>query len=622
MKRPPSLIFCLTLLVAPSACATKGQLMEFADEIDPDADGANNAIDCAPDDPDVQWVIWFLDQDGDGHGDPDSAVEACAAPTDGRAWVRVGDDCNDLNARVFEALTGFPDDDHDGFGRGLALLTQCDGGPDLAHESGDCDDADPDVFPGAPAVCGNGRDDDCDALPDCEAPGAELSATDADVRWSGDGEEALGATLTLPGDVNGDGVDDVVVGAPDDRGAAYVILGPFDGDLDIRDAAAHLVGDDGSAAGSALSGAGDVDGDGYDDFLVGAPGGAGGTAVLVYGPIRAVASEGGEADLSTASLDMVELRLEVDDDAEAGAALAAPGDLRGNDGQAELVVAAPGAGAVYVVRGPVDNDVSLGDDDSVQTISGATTLDLGRAVAAIGDLDGDGRAELAVGAPGYNSSMWGSFRGELGVGAAYVYFESGDLGVDDADVILYGDEVGAKFGATLADAGDMDGDGLGDLMVAAPFAASQAGEAWLFTGAVLAEGGAPGLGEAAASFYGSERWEVAGQFMLGGADVDFDGQPDLLLGSPKANWGAESSLGAVGLWYGPISGRHGTENADTRVMGEPPDEDGFPLFGWSIAFSGAGDLFVGSPGVGADEASTDGTFAFGDGATVAFHLGW
>ena len=501
MKRSMTLISLL--LATLTGCPTAAQLDEHYEEIDSDLDGVINSVDCAPTAPSAPGASgrsWFLDGDGDGHGDPSSRVDACDPPADGADWVLSGDDCNDADADVFETVTGFRDQDGDGFGRGFFLVTLCDQGDRLAELPGDCEDEDPSVYPGAEAVCGNGLDDDCDGLADCDPPEGQQSAADADALWSGEGEQALGATVAVPGDVDGDGFEDVVVGAPDGRGAAYVIMGPFDGAGDMdRAASARLVGSEGSAAGSALAGAGDVDGDGYDDFLVGAPGGLGGLAVLVYGPMRAVAEAGDEAELSTVSMDMVELRLNVDDAMEAGAALAAPGDLRGNDGVSDLVVAAPGAGAIYVVRGPVNSDVSLGDDGGVQVISGPTTLDLGRGLSTVGDLDGDGRAELAVGAPGYNDSMMGSFRGEEGAGAVYLFFETGNLVVDDADCVIYGEEDEARFGSVLADGGDIDGDGLGDLGVAAPEADGSSGTVWLFSGALLGSEAAPGLEEAEAS---------------------------------------------------------------------------------------------------------------------------
>ena len=269
----------------------------------------------------------------------------------------------------------------------------------------------------------------------------------------------------------------------------------------------------------------------------------------------------------------------------------------------------------------VDSDVSLGDDGGVQVLSGATNLDLGRGLTAVGDLDGDGRAELAVGAPGYNDSFMGAFWHHEGVGAVYVFFETGNQDVDDADCVILGEEDGADFGASMADAGDIDGDGLGDLMIGAPGAEDEAGAAWLFTGAMLVENLAPTEDDAEASFYGADRREWAGTAMLGGIDLDHDGGEDLLIGSPNATWTGPLGSGGLGIWYGPISGRHNTKNADAVIVGEGQETSAPTLLGASLAVTSPGDLIVGAPGIGAtwagDEAAT-----YGDGAVYAFHLGW
>ena len=137
---------------------------------------------------------WFLDQDGDGFGDANSARLGCARPLTvpaGNAnarWVETGGDCNDADPLVFpdaaELCDGvdndcdgeiddghplialWPDRDNDGFGdRDAPAQNRCAAVPGLATQAGDCNDSDASVHPGAPELC-NGRDDDCDGLID------------------------------------------------------------------------------------------------------------------------------------------------------------------------------------------------------------------------------------------------------------------------------------------------------------------------------------------------------------------------------------------------------------------------------------------------------------------------
>ncbi len=616
-----SLIVPLTLTLAP-ACATEDDYVAYYATLDGDGDGATLVIDCEPDNDEVYDHEWYEDLDGDGHGDPDTRVDTCDAPETGGPWVSTGDDCNDADPDVHQTSTGYRDGDQDGFGASMLMVTLCDDGETLAARTGDCDEGDPDVNPAMEPVCGNGKDDDCDGVSDCDPADGELDSAGADAQYQGEGEEALGASLAAA-DIDGDGFDDVIVGAPDDMGSAYVVAGPFSGELDVdEEASVRLTGLEGSAAGSALSGLGDIDGDGYDDVLVGAPGGDDAMAVLVYGPVRAVEDAGDEPELSTVSRDMVELGLTVTGGYEVGAALAAPGDLLGADGEADVVVTAPGSSSVYVVRGPMTTDVSLNLDSDVARIDGASSLDLGTSVATIQDLDGDGRAELAVGAPGYTDSFMGGFHPAAGKGAVYIYFEAGNLDVEDADCVILGEESAGRLGDALADAGDIDGDGLGDLLIGAPKVEDEAGAAWLFTGEVLRERAAPELDDREAYFYGADSEELAGQFMLGRVDLDQDGNQDLLIGSPKASWGGGENAGGVGIWYGPLSGRHNTENADAVVLGEDQGLGAPSLFGWSMVATQTNDLIIGAPGVGAEVADEGGDVRFGDGVTYVFHLGW
>ncbi|MCB9744554.1 MAG: FG-GAP repeat protein [Alphaproteobacteria bacterium] len=212
--------------------------------------------------------------------------------------------------------------------------------------------------------------------------------------WSVDGDA----------DINGDGLMDILVGAPGatpsslaDSGAAYVVLGPVDGRRTLGDADATLQGAfTEEFAGEAVAMAGDVNGDGYVDVLVGAPGDSDdndvGVAYLVYGPLQ------GNVRLSTAEA----ILRGVDTGDRFGAALEAT-DLDA-DGRADLLIGAPqeagGAGAVHLFYGPVEGNQASSVADAHFT--GEPDAGLGWALHAGDDLDGDGLPDAVLGAPTYD----------------------------------------------------------------------------------------------------------------------------------------------------------------------------------------------------------------------------
>jgi hypothetical protein len=382
-----------------------------------------------------------------------------------------------------------------------------------------------------------------------------LTAADADARIVGAAAgDRLGACV-CGGDVDGDGVDDLVVGADradlvgaPDAGAAYVFRGPIaPGSLlqaqaaDVRLNGAPYAGD---AFGSALE-LGDGDGDGIADLVVSAPGHdvpvPGGVPLqdsgCVYffrgGPTLAHTS----APLADRAFDgaLVGERL--------GEALSC-GDLDG-DGLIDLVLTAPLANVFDVVQLTAAGRVLVvfgrnGGADRAQ-LSGAAPGDAFGTAVVVADLDGDGVQDLAVGAPGNDV-------GDPEAGRVYV-FRGGaafaDRRADQADFTFGGVPTQGSVGTTLR-AGDVDGDAQADLLVGAPAAdylSSNNGRAYLFLGG-------PGLAslpvvEAHTVFAGAVEAGAAFSSSIALLDVDGDGFLDVAAGSPFLE-----GLGGLLLWRG------------------------------------------------------------------------
>jgi hypothetical protein len=374
------------------------------------------------------------DVDGDGHADI-AAGAFRAAGAAGQVLVFDG-----VDGAVRYSLTGQAPDDY--LGRALAGAGDVDG------------DGLPDLIVGAPgadpAGSGSGR-----ARVLRGADGLGLLTFDGAAP-----AEALGTAVAGAGDVNGDGFDDVLVGAPGrdaNRGAATVFSG-FDG--------AVLLAFTGEAAGdrlgAAVAGAGRMDGDAYADVIVGAPGN--GSAAPGAGLVLVLAGADGA----------VIHRLEGPEAYGAfGAAVAGPGDVDG-DGTPDVVVGTPNYSAVAPNAGRVDV-FGGADGATLFTWSGAAAQDqFGFSVAGAGDVNGDGRADVIVG-------VVGSDTGGTSAGQALVY-----SGADGAVLVTVDGAAYDGLGRSVAGAGDVDGDGLDDVITGAPGADAggvDAGQARVVPGA-------------------------------------------------------------------------------------------------------------------------------------------
>lgn len=303
----------------------------------------------------------------------------------------------------------------------------------------------------------------------------------------------LGYGVASPGDVDGDGTADLVLGAPTldggttaapklQAGAAFVVFGGGSGDLDLSAPGTSAARIDGAAAddaaGSAVAGGPVVAG--RASVLVGAPGAAPGGRTAA-GAAFVVAGRASRASVDLASLEAGDARLDGAATQDgAGAALALTGDLDA-DGVAEIAIGAPGAdpagrrdaGRTYLVPVTAAVGATTLGAAATPTLDGANANDgAGFALARIADLNGDGRDELAIGAPFVNTP-------ELpDAGAAYVVFgrpgnPQADLGsLGSRGITLTGAHQADEAGYALTAGGDLNGDGRPDLLIGAPFALS------------------------------------------------------------------------------------------------------------------------------------------------------
>ncbi|MFT5683908.1 MAG: hypothetical protein ACI8RZ_004840, partial [Myxococcota bacterium] len=449
--------------------------------------------DCDDDDAEAYpGLSWYPDLDGDGYGDDDAALLSCKAPA---GYLAQGLDCDDLDATISpgaaEVCDGLdndcdtllddddtdidpatfvqwlPDDDGDGYGGDGSPIERCTALDGYSADSGDCDDTDATIHPAAAEVCDNGVDDNCDTSSwPCGFSDVNQPA-DAGLTVTSSGSN-LGYDLAV-GDLNGDGITDLIVpGYASATGTTWIAYGPtstdhtFPGDEDTALTSTGTF----DYAGKSVASGGDVDGDGYDDLLVGAygdddSGNLCGAAFLIYGgaPLSGTLSLDASAGMTWYGSSAGDTL---------GTVVRMVGDLD-DDGLTDFVLGAQGysdrAGGVFVVYGSTSlSGVGSDADTDARLLGDAEGDEFGddQTVAAT-DLDGDGFSDLLIGGSHSDIEVEDAGAAVLLYGAATRL--SGTLSTDDADAVLFGETAYDYLGIAIAPGGDLNGDGYDDLLI-------------------------------------------------------------------------------------------------------------------------------------------------------------
>lgn len=404
-------------------------------------------------------------------------------------------------------------------------------------------------------------------LLDIDASGAVFPVTIDPVAaspvWTVESDQAnanFGYSVSTAGDVNGDGYSDVIAGAPyydsgqNDEGRAFVYLGSASG---LAGTPAWTAESDvaSSLFGANVAAAGDVNGDGYSDVLVGAYGYTNtesyeGAAFVWYGSASGLGANGTPANADwTAEGNQVS--------AQMGYSVSTAGDVNG-DGYSDIIVGTPyydndqtDEGRAFVYLG---SSSGLAGTPAWTAESNQTDSQFASKVSTAGDVNGDGYSDIVIGAFFYSN-------GESQEGQVFVYLGSASgLGANgtpaNADWTAESNQDSARFGSAVSTAGDVNGDGYGDMIAGASAydnGESNEGAAFVWYGSAsgLGANGTPANADwtVESNLAGGE----CGSSVATAGDINGDGYADVIVGV-KGFTNDQNREGRAELYLGSASG--------------------------------------------------------------------
>ncbi len=394
--------------------------------------------------------------------------------------------------------------------------------------------------------------------------------------------QEYGYSVSTAGDVNGDGYSDVIIGAPgyqngqNTEGAAFVYHGSSTGLPFTPDWIAEGNGI-GRYFGYSVSSAGDVNGDGYSDVIIGGPYNSYGSAEVYFGSASGLSLTANWSAVGNSY------------DSKFGKSVSTAGDVNG-DGYSDVII-----GAIRFHNGQTDEGAAFVYHGSASGLSltsnwigekNQADAHFGSSVSSAGDVNGDGYSDVIVGAETYSN-------GQSYEGAAFVYHGSASGLSLTSNWSGEKNQASAHFGYSVSTAGDVNGDGYSDVIIGAPdFDNGQTNEGAAF----VYQGSASGL--SLTSNWSAEVNMADANFGFSvstAGDVNGDGYSDVIIGAPYYDFSEFGDDGYAFVFQGSVTGVSLTSNWDDLGYR-------YEHFGYSVSTAGDingdgySDIVIGRPG--------------------------